>query len=510
MPTIIDTAEVTTGKLAALKAAGVQTIIRYLTTASGSDKLVREPEARAIAAHDMNLALVFENWGGSGRRSFEHDDIHESTGTNHGVFVRTYAPAVGAPEGTLIWFAIDTDVQPREFERLVVPYLIAAKQALGGRYRLGLYSNGMACRLALDRGLVDGAWLAQSKGWLGYNSFKDSGRWTLLQGPETAWLGLDMDPNVPNLPDHGQFAPFVVAATAPSGPAEAPPVTSPTHPAPTEPAGPEASPAPSPGPDRAFGHLPDDLARKALELADSAAVMRGHVWLRVGKGPIGTAPIGYLKGMTLAYLRLRSALADSSSIAQAIAAPVMANDDRRDVLSWFRSKFTWGGGLADKGGPHTLRHVFVVLYPLGMNESDGKFCCGRDTTAAIPPSSDTVETGLFQMSWGARKGCPDIEPLFRSYQAAGDDPEGLAPIFHEGVRCSESDLENVGHGDGREFQRMSKASPMFAVLCAAIGVRFIGGAKGEWGPIRRREVDVWSGADDYFRALDALVDVPVA
>lgn len=510
MPTIIDTAEVTTGKLAALKAAGVQTIIRYLTTSSNSAKLVRETEARAIAAHGLNLALVFENWGGSGRTSFEHDDIHESTGTNHGVFVRSYAPSIGAPEGTLVWFAIDTDVQPREFERLVVPYLIAAKQALGGRYRLGLYSNGMACRLALDRGLVDGAWLAQSTGWLGYRSFKDSGRWTLLQGPETAFHGLDVDPNTPNAPDHGQFAPFEAAATAPSRPAEAPPVTSPAHPATTEPAGPKPAPAASPGPDLAFGRLPSNLTQIALDAATRSTIMRDHTWQRVGKGPIGKAPIGYLKGMTLAYLRLRAALADGNSLAQAIAAPVKPDDDRRDVLSWFRSKFTGFGGLADKGGPDTLRHVFVVLYPLGMNESDGKFCCGRDVTAVIPPSSDTVEAGLFQTSWDMRDGCPEVEPLFRSYQAAGDDPEGLASIFHEGVRCSRDDLENVGHGDGREFQRMSKASPMFAVLAAAIGVRFVGGAKGLWGPIRRREVDVWSGADDYFRALDALVDVRVA
>src|SRR5262249_20717197 len=87
---VIDVAQNVTAQLSALKAAGVRTLIRYLTTSTSSAKLVRPSEASAIAAAGMRLGLVFEVWGGVG--NFEHSDINATTGTQHGSFAKAYAP----------------------------------------------------------------------------------------------------------------------------------------------------------------------------------------------------------------------------------------------------------------------------------------------------------------------------------------------------------------------------------------------------------------------------------
>jgi hypothetical protein len=52
-------------------------------------------------------------------------------------------------------------------------------------------------------------------GFNGSRAFRDSGRWTLLQGPETTLEGLSIDTNEANSDDYGAFAPFQVPVTAP-------------------------------------------------------------------------------------------------------------------------------------------------------------------------------------------------------------------------------------------------------------------------------------------------------
>ena len=206
MTKIIDTNNETTGKLAQLKSEGVECIIRYISTNIAGEKVVKPAEARAIAAAGLKLALVFEVWGGA--EDFAHNDINAESGQGHGDFARRWAGNVGAPDNIIIWFAIDTDCSEHQFDRFVRPYFVAAKKALAGQYRIGIYGCGYACATALDEGLVDAAWLTQSMGWNGSRAFRDSKRWRLLQGPETALHGLSIDSNEAGGEDYGAFVPW--------------------------------------------------------------------------------------------------------------------------------------------------------------------------------------------------------------------------------------------------------------------------------------------------------------
>jgi hypothetical protein len=120
--TIIDTAVNVTGSLAALRAAGVGTVIRYLTTNTSGQKCIKTAEARAIAAAAMRLGLVYETWGGVD--GFAHGDIDAASGAAHGEFARRWAAEqLGAPQGACVYFAIDTDASGAQITSLVLPLL---------------------------------------------------------------------------------------------------------------------------------------------------------------------------------------------------------------------------------------------------------------------------------------------------------------------------------------------------------------------------------------------------
>jgi hypothetical protein len=107
------------------------------------------------------------------------------------------------------------------------------------------------------------------------------------------------------------------------------------------------------------------------------------------------------------------------------------------------------------------------LIGLGMRESSGRYCAGRDTSEENT-SADTAEAGLFQMSWNAHAASPLIEQLFSDYSS---NPDGFLSIFQEGVSCTHGDYANYGDGDGAAFQQLCKSCPAFAAQAAAVGLR---------------------------------------
>src|SRR5262249_26255153 len=107
MTKIIDTNSETTGKLAQLKSERGECIIRYISTNTAGEKVVKPAEARAIAAAGLKLAHEFEGWGGAG--DFTHNVIKPESGQAHGPVARGWAGNVGAPVKLIIWFAIDTE-----------------------------------------------------------------------------------------------------------------------------------------------------------------------------------------------------------------------------------------------------------------------------------------------------------------------------------------------------------------------------------------------------------------
>jgi peptidoglycan hydrolase-like protein with peptidoglycan-binding domain len=211
----------------------------------------------------------------------------------------------------------------------------------------------------------------------------------------------------------------------------------------------------------------------------------------------GRAPLGYIKGMAVMFAVAARKLAQGDSAALEMARAV-SGDSGRDALAHFAPQFAALGMRNDASGVDTLRHLFVLLIGLGMRESSGRYCEGRDMSASNI-SADSAEAGLFQMSWDAHGASPEIPRLLADYQANGG---GYRAIFAEGVTCRDSDFSTFGSGTGAAFQLLCKQCPGLAVETAAVGLRNI---RTHWGPVNRHEVELRLEADEMLQQVQSAM-----
>ena len=147
------------------------------------------------------------------------------------------------------------------------------------------------------------------------------------------------------------------------------------------------------------------------------------------------------------------------------------------------------------GGADVLRHLFVVLTGLGMRESSGKYCQGRDTSANNT-GADTAEAALFQVSHnsiGAHSCCRRslISRRARPTSAISSKQKSpAAPI-----------RKNWGAREGNDFQNLIKDCPAFAVEYAALPK-----IRRHWGPINNKTAELRTECDDLFKSVWAFID----
>lgn len=239
------------------------------------------------------------------------------------------------------------------------------------------------------------------------------------------------------------------------------------------------------------------------EIADICVIAAGSSVRTVSWKDRGVMPIGYCNGVAVswgcAYRKLNSGHVTFREMAKA-----NSGKDETDALSWYNSIFVGTGMRNDVDGADTLRHLYVMLMGLGMRESSGRHCEGRDMSASNT-TSDTCEAGAWQTSWNIKSCAPTmIGGLFDAYD---DNSEaGYLEIYRQGVSCSQSSWSNYGSGAGAKFQDMSKRQPMFAAEVCALGMRKL---RKHWGPINRREVEIKKEADDLLIQVQEMLAPPV-
>ena len=241
------------------------------------------------------------------------------------------------------------------------------------------------------------------------------------------------------------------------------------------------------------------LDRPSLPISEIVQIAANSALARVSwDGGRGRAPLGYIKGMAVMFAVAQRKLAqgDPAAVEMSRAA---SSDSHRDALAHYASRFAALGMRNDVSGIDTLRHLFVLMIGLGMRESSGRYCEGRDRSASNT-SADSAEAGLFQMSWDAHGASRQIPRLLDEYQANGGG--GYREIFCEGVTPHRGDLDNCGSGTGLRFQQLCKDCPGFAVETAAVGLRNL---RTHWGPINRREAELRPEADEMLQQVQRLV-----
>lgn len=211
----------------------------------------------------------------------------------------------------------------------------------------------------------------------------------------------------------------------------------------------------------------------------------------------GMPPPGYIAGMAqaFAYAMVRWNAGDQ-------AARIMGEkegDPDDDALAWYEEEFAELGMSNRKAGLDTLRHLFVMMTGLGMRESSGRYCEGRDMSASNV-QSDTCEAGLDQTSWNIKGFSSAIEPLLDDFWV---NPTGFLGTFKEGVTATADNLSCYGSGDGARYQWLSRFAPLFHILVTGVGMRK---GRAHWGPIGRREVDIRPEMDELLQEVQMLVE----
>jgi Domain of unknown function (DUF1906) len=194
---VIDTNDNTTARIDLLKARGVVAVGRYYS--SSAWKRLTKPEAEALSGAGIKVFTVFEN-GGDPALSVQQG-IHDAQ------IALQQATQVAQPLGSAIYFAMEH--LPNGYEASHLPgianYFSGLQQVLNGKYKLGVYSDGVVCDALLSSGACAYAWLSASTSFAGSKDFDRSGKWALAQRRvDLDWSGLSVDTNDAK-PDFGAF-----------------------------------------------------------------------------------------------------------------------------------------------------------------------------------------------------------------------------------------------------------------------------------------------------------------
>lgn len=210
---IIDTPHNAGRRAAALKAAGVETVVRYYNHRNSTvlpEKRLTRAEAEQLAGAGLKIAVTFQ------QRQNQVGDFDEDKGLAAGRAAYAYArDTIRQPAGSAIYFSVDFDASTAQLAK-VLAFFTGVRKAfdeLGSgdpAYAVGAYGSGRVLAKLRDEGLATFFWLALARGWAEFQSFRDSGDWHLLQTEETRVAGLDVDLNEAN-PDQAGFGEFALS-----------------------------------------------------------------------------------------------------------------------------------------------------------------------------------------------------------------------------------------------------------------------------------------------------------
>lgn len=222
----------------------------------------------------------------------------------------------------------------------------------------------------------------------------------------------------------------------------------------------------------------------------------------------GQAPQGFIEGLLLVYAR---SVCEPNRADVLVVSDGKRGDKTKDALTVYDAQFAKlpqanlvnrnTANRTGESGVTTLRKVYTLLMGLGMMESAGIPNVGRHMEDPFS-TADSAEAGPFQASWGASRTSEVLAPLLATYQKS-PPPQCFFETFHQGVSATiqmgghrasvvEGWKKNWGSESelGFQWQKTTKECPAFAVEYAAVLLRTHGGSKGEFNPLRKKQVEV--------------------
>jgi len=212
MNRVIDTPWNVTPHLDKMRAAGVETIIRYYNHRNSQklpDKRIERPEAIAIANEGLRMCTVFQQTGGNPNVGGSISDLDAVSGKRDAERAFELADRIEQPPGSAIYFAVDHDYHKADDIASILEYFEAIREQSGSKFRIGVYGSGKVGAAAHDAGYADLIWLAAASRWSGTRQLLSTDKWALYQKAPPIATPLPHDANKvsPSWPDYGQFIP---------------------------------------------------------------------------------------------------------------------------------------------------------------------------------------------------------------------------------------------------------------------------------------------------------------
>lgn len=247
-----------------------------------------------------------------------------------------------------------------------------------------------------------------------------------------------------------------------------------------------------------------DLAKREW----SALTGKNKAGKKKSTGDTSAAPLGYTKGMALLYAEDYARLKHGDQVVLALSRG--AKDDDNDGLARLRAKFAKIGMDVTASGAEALRSLYVLLFELGVRETDGRYYLGLDSGPNKPDeeiNAETTEAGLFSSSCNFSSDDTLAHSIFQRYRTEGSVAgKQYLRIFAEGVPPPENGNDaNVGTGDGLVFQKLTKANPRFATEFAAAVVRHSGYLN--YFFIQFNLMEISKEAAQLFTTIEDIVDI---
>jgi hypothetical protein len=176
----IDCALDCTRRIAAIQALNVHFVGRYYRLPTSQWAPLTKSEAQALSNGGFQIVALWES------ASNKLDHFSHASGVDEGTSAYHQAMLAGQPARTPIYFAVDFDCSNSGIAGAVNDYFrgvadgFATIGAGQPAYDIGVYGSGNTCSWLLSHGRVTYTWMAQSRGWGGYKTFKN---WNILQGP---------------------------------------------------------------------------------------------------------------------------------------------------------------------------------------------------------------------------------------------------------------------------------------------------------------------------------------
>jgi hypothetical protein len=177
-----------------IKDAGFDFVARYYKFTSRSQPLTRS-EVVALSQAGLDLVAVYESGLPTSASYFSH-----ARGIQDGTRAYQYArDEIRQPAGSPIYFAVDYDASPGDFQGVITEYFKGIAQAFDTAsgatpaYPIGVYGSGSTCAWMLTHTNVTYAWLAMARGWRGSRTFAG---WNLRQRVATnlvCGISVDLD-----------------------------------------------------------------------------------------------------------------------------------------------------------------------------------------------------------------------------------------------------------------------------------------------------------------------------